>query len=204
MKEEKITFTMRGTAEGEVFNFSFEDKKEPSEKGLGYVTNIVAFDEEMARKVFEHENPDCEVLSVEATGEPGIFPLFLAETNAMTLKDYQSMAMRTCLPSSANFSYMMLNLMGEVGEFAGKVGKAIRKEQVHVVGLRSETMPEELENELMKEAGDVLWQLSGLCSVLGWDLEEVARMNLEKLAIRQMEGTIDGNGDGNTKEEGRK
>ena len=45
------------------------------------------------------------------------------------------------------------------------------------------------------EAGDVLWQLAGLCSVMGWDLNEVARMNLDKLASRQQRGVIEGNGD---------
>lgn len=36
----------------------------------------------------------------------------------MTLNEYQDKAMETCLPESENFSYMMLNLVGEVGEFA--------------------------------------------------------------------------------------
>lgn len=45
------------------------------------------------------------------------------------------------------------------------------------------------------EAGDILWQLAGLCSVMGWDLEQIALMNLEKLASRQKRGVIDGNGD---------
>ena len=50
--------------------------------------------------------------------------------------------------------------------------------------------------ELMKEAGDILWQLSGLCSVMGWELNDVAKMNLNKLAARKEAGTIDGSGDG--------
>ena len=50
----------------------------------------------------------------------------------MTLEEYQKQAMTTCMASSENFSYMFLNLVGEVGEFASKVAKAIRKEQVSV------------------------------------------------------------------------
>ena len=50
--------------------------------------------------------------------------------------------------------------------------------------------------ELQKEAGDILWQLSGLCSVMGWPLEDIAKMNLHKLAMRKAAGTIDGSGDG--------
>lgn len=30
---------------------------------------------------------------------------------------------------------------------------------------------------------------------MGWDMEAIARMNLEKLASRQQRGVIDGNGD---------
>ena len=36
----------------------------------------------------------------------------------MTLEEYQKQAMTTCLPTCNNFSYMMLNLVGEVGELA--------------------------------------------------------------------------------------
>ena len=55
---------------------------------------------------------------------------------------------------------------------------------------------EEWDEELMKEAGDILWQLAGLCKVMGWELEVVAQKNLDKLAARQLAGTIDGDGDG--------
>ena len=123
----------------------------------------------------------------------------------MELKTYQEKAMTTCMESSNNFSYMFLNLVGEVGEFASKVAKALRKETGMMDGPnfyfykhQEEGMPssKELSTELMKEAGDILWQLSGLCTVMGWSLEEVAQMNLDKLAARKVAGTIDGNGDG--------
>jgi NTP pyrophosphatase (non-canonical NTP hydrolase) len=123
----------------------------------------------------------------------------------MELKTYQEKAMTTCMESSNNFSYMFLNLVGEVGEFASKVAKALRKETGMMDGpnfyyykFQDEGMPtaKELSTELMKEAGDILWQLSGLCSVMGWSLEEIAQMNLDKLAARKVAGTIDGSGDG--------
>ena len=119
----------------------------------------------------------------------------------MTLNEFQAKAMTTCMPSSRNLSYMLLNLVGEVGEFSSKIGKHIRKGNMRIV---ENSLFCELENkewlkadeELMKEAGDILWQLSGLCFVMGWDLEEVALGNLAKLAARKQAGTIDGNGDG--------
>lgn len=119
----------------------------------------------------------------------------------MTLNEYQEKAMTTCMSSSENFSYMFLNLVGEVGEFASKVAKAIRKGFVQICKNRLSRIGDTdmlyaQEEELKKEAGDVLWQLSGLCSVMGWTLEEIAQMNLDKLAARKAIGTIDGNGDG--------
>lgn len=127
----------------------------------------------------------------------------------MTLNQYQEQAMTTCLPASENFSYMFLNLVGEVGEFASKVAKHIRKGEMSLGG---RTLPNSLQatdaldfveadSALEKEAGDILWQLSGLCTVMGWSLDDVARHNLEKLAARKQNGTIAGSGDGVTKEE---
>lgn len=118
----------------------------------------------------------------------------------MTLEEYQKQAMKTCLPTCNNFSYMMLNLVGEVGELASKVAKAIRKDEATIVAgnLRQPStrhIDDSLNEAMQLEAGDILWQLAGLCSVMGWDLEEVAKMNLEKLASRQKRGVIDGNGD---------
>lgn len=48
---------------------------------------------------------------------------------------------------------------------------------------------------LSKEAGDIAWQLAGLCHVMGWSLEDVCRQNLDKLASRKQRGVIDGSGD---------
>lgn len=119
----------------------------------------------------------------------------------MELNQYQKAAMTTCMESSNNWSYMFLNLVGEVGEFASKVAKAIRKGNAEISHSKlsrigDTDMLAKQDEELKKEAGDILWQLSGVCSVMGWSLEEIAQMNLDKLAARKAVGTIDGNGDG--------
>ena len=127
----------------------------------------------------------------------------------MELNVYQKKAMETCMPTCENISYMLLNLVGEVGEFSSKIAKGIRKGEMIIkdnalcfdfAKLTEESL-ERLDEPLMAEAGDILWQLSGLCSVIGWDLEKVAEYNLKKLAERKKNGTIAGNGDGITKEE---
>ena len=112
----------------------------------------------------------------------------------MTLEEYQKQAMTTCMASSENFSYMFLNLVGEVGEFASKVAKAIRKEE-NCIEYNDLGVTVTNNEELQKEAGDILWQLSGLCTVMGWDLEDIAQQNLDKLASRQQRNVIDGSGD---------
>jgi NTP pyrophosphatase (non-canonical NTP hydrolase) len=129
----------------------------------------------------------------------------------MELNKYQEQAMTTCMPSCKNISYMLLNLVGEVGEFSSKIAKGIRKGQFTIGGegkvqanqlifwkedIDKFANFEKIQDELKKEAGDILWQLSGLCAAMDWTLEDVAQMNLDKLAARKKAGTIDGNGDG--------
>lgn len=121
----------------------------------------------------------------------------------MTLNEYQVRAMQTCMESCDNFSYMFLNLVGEVGELSSKVAKLIRKEQAVIsendfvveITTMEDSLDDSIYDEMKKEAGDILWQLAGLCKVMGWDLNDVASANLEKLASRKQRGVIDGNGD---------
>lgn len=127
----------------------------------------------------------------------------------MELNVYQKKAMETCMPTCENISYMLLNLVGEVGEFSSKIAKGIRKGEMEITGnaLRIDNIRftgeslERLDESLMAECGDICWQLSGLCTIMGWELEDVAEYNLKKLAERKKNGTIAGNGDGITKEE---
>ena len=118
----------------------------------------------------------------------------------MELNEYQRRAMETCMPSCRNISYMLLNLVGEVGELASKIAKDIRKDIVEINqnNLR-EYMDDDQwwarEQEYQQEGGDILWQLSGLFYVMGWDLGMIAQMNLDKLASRKERGVIEGNGD---------
>ena len=127
----------------------------------------------------------------------------------MTLSEYQKQAMQTCMPSCDNFSYMFLNLVGEVGELASKVAKAIRREEMAIGEGMHPNHTNQLEHtgnlpfdeankfdeDLMLEAGDILWQLNGLATVMGWSMEDVAQSNLDKLASRQKRGVIAGSGD---------
>ena len=124
----------------------------------------------------------------------------MTEKNEMTLNEYQERAMSTCMDTCDNFSYMFLNLVGEVGELASKVAKAIRKKDVVInhgeIFYHDDYDWDTAKKEQMQEIADCLWMIAGLARVYGVTLEELAQMNLDKLAKRKEAGTIDGNGDG--------
>lgn len=123
----------------------------------------------------------------------------------MTLNEYQEKAMKTCMPSCDNMAYMLINLVAEIGELAGKISKPIRREfatfrdnhlmPAHLFDEDDMLEFADMREEMAYEAGDVLWQLSGVIKRLGYTFEEVAQMNLDKLASRAERGKIDGNGD---------
>ena len=113
--------------------------------------------------------------------------------NQMTLNEYQEKAMSTCMPSCDNMAYMLINLMSELGELAGKVSKPIRRETVtfrdnHLTPAHLFEEDDLLEfadmrEEMAFEAGDVLWQLAGVIRRLGYTMEEVAQMNLDNFVL---------------------
>ena len=121
----------------------------------------------------------------------------------MELNEYQNKAMATCLPTCDNVSYMLMNLVGEVGELASKIAKDIRKGNVVIGrGIDNDLVPlmpfdewMDRQEEYKKEAGDIVWQIAGFCHTMGWDLEDVGLGNLEKLADRKRRDKIDGEGD---------
>lgn len=122
----------------------------------------------------------------------------------MTLNEYQTRAMQTCTESSHNDTYALFGLMAEVGELADKVAKAKRKGIISISGdnilpaLPTKESPHdfnEFVNGFIKELGDVLWFVALLSKLSGLTLEEVAQLNLDKLADRAQRGVIVGEGD---------
>lgn len=111
----------------------------------------------------------------------------------MTLNEYQTRAMETCLPSSHNVGYMLFGLFEEIGELAGIMSKGIRKREFEFNLNSFDKYTAEFSDKfdmMKKEVGDILWMLTGFCKVNGWTLEDVARANLDKLAARKDADTI--------------
>lgn len=105
----------------------------------------------------------------------------------MELNDYQDRAMSTAMPTALNMQYMAYNMMSELGEFMGYEAKAVRD--------TGGIVPDEKVLLQKKELGDMLWQLAGMAEVKGWTLEEIAGINLDKLAGRKSRNVIGGSGD---------
>lgn len=119
----------------------------------------------------------------------------------MTLLQYHEKAMTTNKESSDNFTYSLCGLNAEVGEINDKVAKWRRKSIADIRDNRlvfttsSEVEATHLRNELLKEVGDVLRFCAHISRQLGSNLEEVAKMNIEKLRDRAMRNVIIGEGD---------
>jgi NTP pyrophosphatase (non-canonical NTP hydrolase) len=104
--------------------------------------------------------------------------------------EYQKKAFGTAVypgRGEGNWTYAGLGLAGETGEVCEKLKKVIRD--------NAGVVSEERRAALKKELGDVLWYLAALCTELGLNLQEVAEQNLAKLAARQRESKLHGEGD---------
>ena len=95
----------------------------------------------------------------------------------MTINEYQKAAMRTVNPGVCDqLPNVALGLCGEAGEIADMVKKA-------------EYQGHDLNKEhIAKELGDVAWYLALGATTIGYDLETILQMNVDKLKERYPEG----------------
>ena len=108
----------------------------------------------------------------------------------MTPDEYQKAAARTLVKSPPReykawevmLIWCAMGLAGEAGEAADDAKKAI----FHDVGVDPP--------RIIKELGDVMWYVAGICSVLGISLESVMSQNIKKLEIRYPDGFVPGGG----------
>ncbi len=104
------------------------------------------------------------------------------EIYAMHLNSYQLKAAETAIYDDP--MYPVASLMVESAELGDLFIKPwLRGDQVEVS-----------RDEVVAEAGDVLWNLSNLLKDMDITLEEVAVYNLKKLKDRQERGVISGSG----------
>lgn len=102
---------------------------------------------------------------------------------SLGFNEYQAKAWTTnCYPVEQMTACLVAGLCSEAGEVAGKWKKAMRDGTSRPAGMAA-------------ELGDCLWYLACLAGSFGYTLEEIAALNLAKLASRQKRGVIGGSGD---------
>ncbi len=92
----------------------------------------------------------------------------------MNLKQYQDEAEKT-LNDSADLVYLSGKLMTEASE----IFQPALKHKYH--GKTADL------GNIREEIGDCLWYVAALCSLFGWELDEVAQENIAKLRDRHGE-----------------
>ena len=100
----------------------------------------------------------------------------------ISFEQYSTEALKTrnqALNWEDNLLHSLLMLSSEVGELCGAYQKALY--QGHPI-----PDPE----VIILEVGDVLWALNNLAALLGYDLDEVAEINILKLRKRFNDGSF--------------
>jgi mazG family pyrophosphatase domain protein len=106
----------------------------------------------------------------------------------MTLNEFQKAALETAVyPKEYKVIYPALGITGEAGECSDKVKKVIRD--------NNGEFTDDRKREIAKEIGDVLWYCATLAHDIGYSLEEIGEMNVEKLRSRKERNKLNGNGD---------
>lgn len=97
----------------------------------------------------------------------------------MTINEYQLEALRTASGMNKELPMWMNGVLGLNGE-SGEVADLVKKHLFHSHPLDKEHMA--------KELGDVAWYLAITAYDLGYDLETIFQMNVDKLRNRYPDG----------------
>ena len=101
------------------------------------------------------------------------------EEEAMDMNEYQKLAYRTSRKDISPEDHLMNAMLGLAGE-AGECCDLVKKSRFQD-GRR-------IEEQLIDEAGDVLWYVAELASALGVSMDQIAVHNIEKLKKRYPDG----------------
>lgn len=97
----------------------------------------------------------------------------------MTINEYQQLALRTLNPQLSEKDVLINGVMGLCGE-SGEVIDIVKKHLAQGHSLAKE--------KLAKELGDVAWYLAETAYAIGYPLEEILQMNIDKLKDRYPDG----------------
>ncbi len=108
----------------------------------------------------------------------------------MTFDEYQKQALTTAISNPDPLMDKTIWAMGISGE-AGEVLEKWKK----IVAYKKGEISSADQTEIKKELGDVVWYIAVFANSLGLNLDEVIKLNLQKLADRKKRGVTKGAGD---------
>ena len=95
----------------------------------------------------------------------------------MNFNEYQQLAART-MPKLTDDEMTMHALHGMAGEIGELHSVYQKKYQGHYLSCSG----------VKKELGDLLWFIAEYCTSMGWEFDEIAELNIEKLKARYPNG----------------
>ena len=96
----------------------------------------------------------------------------------MNMNEYQNLAARTinkALDRNQLTHHALHGMVSEIGEIHGLYQKVYQGHEID-------------EEHLKKELGDLMWFVAEYATAQGWELDEVAQMNIDKLRKRFPDG----------------
>ena len=96
----------------------------------------------------------------------------------MTGNEYQKLASRTISSDMTRADQEFHALHGMVGEIGELHGIYQKRYQGH----------KDTEEHYKKELGDLLWFIAEYCTAWGWHLDDIMRLNIDKLIARYPDG----------------
>ena len=96
----------------------------------------------------------------------------------MHMNEYQTLAKRTMnmeLTEEGTIRHALHGMCAEVGEIHSAYQK---RYQGHATSAE----------HLKKEVGDLLWMVAEFCTAHGWQMSDIAQMNIDKLKARYPDG----------------
>jgi NTP pyrophosphatase (non-canonical NTP hydrolase) len=97
----------------------------------------------------------------------------------MTINEYQKLAMRTSNQTLRPVEHLINGAMGLTGE-AGEVADIVKKTLFQGHKLDPE--------HIAKELSDVCWYIAETATAIGYDLETIMQLNIDKLKKRYPDG----------------
>ena len=105
----------------------------------------------------------------------------------MKVKEYENVMSTSKVYDVLPIIYPVLGMNGEAGEAAEKVKKCLRDNNGVFGG--------QIKVDIMRELADVLWYIWATADDMGYTLEDVMKIGIEKVEKRQKTNTIHGSGD---------